>query len=136
MPPEPRNPNLTDPLRSARILLVDDEPLILVILSGFLESSAAHLAEANNAEEALSAFNRDQFDVVITDRFMPGMDGLELSRTLKQRVPAPKVILISGMNGRLGTEPETGPDAFLSKPFTQEELLRKIKEVLGIGSGG
>ena len=134
MLPETRNPHPPDPLRSAKILLVDDEPLILVILCGFLESTAAHVSEASSAEEALKACNHDQFDLVITDRFMAGMDGIELSRTLKQRDPAPKVILISGMNGKFGSEPERGPDAFLPKPFTRDELLRTIREVLG-GTG-
>ncbi|MEK0445629.1 MAG: hypothetical protein RLZZ399_950 [Verrucomicrobiota bacterium] len=131
MLPEPRTPHPPDPLRSAKILLVDDEPLILVILCGFLESTAAHISEASSAEEALKACDRDQFDLVITDRFMPGLDGIELSRTLKQRDPAPRVILISGMNGKLETEPERGPDAFLPKPFSRDELLRTIREVLG-----
>lgn len=115
-----------------RVLLVDDEPLILLILAGFLEGGAWETVAAKNADDALGKFEPGKFDIVITDRTMPGVDGLQLSEALKQRQPGLRVILISGMSpsAPLPAPESGGPDAFLAKPFTQKALLECLARVL------
>lgn len=115
---------------NCRVLLVDDEPLILVITNDFLAGIASSVTQASNAREALAAFETGEFDLLITDRFMPGIDGLGLTRILKAKNPHLKVILISGFAGKMPVEQEGGPDAFLLKPFSREQLLQSMRQVL------
>lgn len=104
-----------------RVLVVDDEPLILVVVAGFLQDWVEECVEAESGEAALQLFQPGVFDLVITDRTMPGMDGLQLSREVKKRHPTQKVLLISGIQSQTALPPaaEGGPDAFLAKPFTR-----------------
>ena len=119
------------PPRRQRILLVDDEPLILLILSGFLQDGPFECVEAANSDSALAAFSSSQFDLVITDRTMPGMNGVELTKILKSKCPKAAVLLISGMRPPdLMPPSEGGPDAFLFKPFTRESLLNCVSQLL------
>jgi CheY-like chemotaxis protein len=118
-----------------RVLVVDDEPLILLIVAGFLQDSVAECVEAASAEEALRHFQPGAFDLVITDRTMPGMDGLELTREIKKRHPSQRVVLTSGMQSQnaLPSPVEGGPDAFLPKPFTRASILDCLAQVLQTG---
>ena len=122
----------TNSPRAMRVLLVDDEPLILLILAGFLEGGPWETVAAKSADEALEKFEPGTFDIVITDRTMPEMDGIQLCSTLKQRQPELRVILISGMPpaAPLPAPESGGPDAFLAKPFTQTSLLDCLAGVL------
>jgi CheY-like chemotaxis protein len=115
-----------------RILVVDDEPLILLIVAGFLQDSIAECVEAESAEEALRHFQPGAFDLVITDKTMPGMDGLQLTREIKKRHPAQRVLMISGMQPQnaLPSPAEGGPDAFLAKPFTRSEILECLAQIV------
>lgn len=115
---------------NCRVLLVDDEPLILVITTDLLAGIASSVTKASNAREALTAFETGEFDLLITDRFMPGIDGLGLTRILKAKNPHLKVILISGFAGTVPLQQEGGPDTFLLKPFSREQLLQSMRQVL------
>lgn len=115
-----------------RILVVDDEPLILLIVAGFLQDTIEDCVEAESAEEALRHFQPGAFDLVITDRMMPGMDGLHLTQEIKKRHPAQKVLMISGMQSLSSLPPpsEGGPDAFLAKPFTRAGILECLDQIV------
>jgi two-component system chemotaxis response regulator CheY len=108
-----------------RVLIVDDEPLILLVVAGFLAEHVGECVEAESGAEALNRFQPGAFDLVITDRTMPGMDGLALTREIKQRHPTQKVLLISGVQAQGAYPPpsEGGPDAFLAKPFTRAGII-------------
>ena len=118
-----------------RILVVDDEPLILLIVAGFLQDTIEECVEAESAEEALRHFQPGAFDLVITDRTMPGMDGLHLTEEIKKRHPTQKVLMISGMQSPSSLPPpaEGGPDAFLAKPFTRAEILECLAQIVRTG---
>ena len=120
-----------------RVLIVDDEPLVLLILRSFLEEFAKECVEASNASEALAAFKSGPFDLVLTDRVMAGMDGIALTAELKRHVPNQRVILVSGFEARGATWAfeNDGPDAFLAKPFTRKSLLESIQAAWGRGTG-
>jgi CheY-like chemotaxis protein len=116
-----------------RVLVVDDEPLILLIVAGFLQDSIEECVEAGSGEEALSHFQPGAFDLVITDKTMPGMDGLALTREIRKRHPSQPVLMISGVELRHSLPPpaEGGPDAFLAKPFTRAGILACLEQMLG-----
>lgn len=118
-----------------RVLIVDDEPLILLIVAGFLQDCIQECVEAGSSEEALSHFQPGAFDLVITDKTMPGMDGLELTREIKKRHPSQPVLMISGVELQysLPSPAEGGPDAFLAKPFTRAGILACLEQLLGNG---
>jgi CheY-like chemotaxis protein len=124
------------PFSLKRVLIVDDEPLILLVVAGFLQEHVGECVEAESGAEALNCFQPGAFDLVITDRTMPGMDGLELTREIKQRHPTQKVLLISGVQAQGAYPPpsEGGPDAFLAKPFTRAGLLDCIAKLTRDGA--
>ena len=122
---EPYSDTPCRPPKGLRYLLVDDEPLILLVLTNFLSNTDGYFTKASNSAEAFAAFEKDYFDVIITDLFMPGMDGVTLARILKRRHPTLKVILMSGIN----PPAIHGGDAFLLKPFTQNQLITTVNEI-------
>ena len=81
----------------ARVLAVDDQLYFRTFLEGLLAEEGYHVETAAGGAEALHALERDRFDVVITDLVMPGMDGSELVRTVKERWPEQDVIVVSGV---------------------------------------
>lgn len=108
-----------------KILVVDDEASIRTVLALLLRDDGHEVAVAQDGIEALREMENAQFDVVMTDRAMPRMDGHELAREIRQRYPAVHTILVSGSTyGKISHEncpPEF--DAFVPKPFTRD-LLR------------
>lgn len=115
-----------------RVLLVDDEPLILLVLAGFLQGHVAECVEAESGAQALDLFQSGAFDLVITDKNMPDIDGLQLTREIRKRHPTQKVLLISGVASQSAHPPpsEGGPDAFLAKPFTRAGVLESVERLM------
>jgi CheY-like chemotaxis protein len=105
-----------------RILLADDEPAILEVFGGLLEMDGHRVGTAANGVEALALFEAQHWDVVVTDRAMPGMDGLDLARKIKQMSPSTPVILVTG----LFTASSAHVDTILQKPFTTQTLGHAI----------
>ena len=85
---------------------------------------------AANGAEALAIYkqNPEKIQLVLTDMAMPVMDGATLIRALQQLDPQPKIISASGLTTEHKTE--INADAFLTKPFTAEKLLRTLAEIL------
>ncbi len=113
---------------SENILLVEDEELVRKATTRILSISGYSIIVAENAEEALQLRENSKtpIDLVISDMVMPGMGGDKLAMRLNELDPRLRILLISGYtdNARVQNYP------FLSKPFTPEELLRKVREVL------
>jgi len=98
------------------------------------------VVEAGNAAEALDLCGDPDptpIDLLISDVEMPGMKGTILARTLAERRPGLKTLLMSGYSdyGEVQTGTSAKSEAFIAKPFTSSELLGKIREVLS-GNGG
>ncbi len=108
--------------------MVDDEPLLLLVVAGFLQEHTVECVEAESAAEALGHFQPGAFDLVITDRTMPGMDGMALTGEIRKIHPPQRVLMISGMHpgDPLSAGPDGGPDAFLAKPFTRAQMLESV----------
>jgi putative two-component system response regulator len=116
-----------------RVLCVDDEPTILQILRRLLEVQGFEAVVCNEPELAVASFGDGDFDVVITDIHMPGMDGLTLMRALRERQPDLPVVVVTGQ-GTVDTAIQAlreGATGMLVKPFTGQELLTEVRRALG-----
>lgn len=112
-----------------RILVVDDEPFVCDAVKMMLNFDGHDVVTANSAKEALSLFDGDSFDVVITDYAMPEIKGDQLAASLKSRKPDQPVIMITAYAEMLqasGKKPLPGVDYLVSKPF----LLEHLREAL------
>lgn len=121
------------PEEAARILLVDDDPGLLRLISLRLESSGYRVDTADSGEAALGRVAARTPDAVVTDLRMEGMDGMALFRQLRERDPTLPVVILTAH----GTIPDAvaatreGAFGFLTKPFDSAELLATIAEATG-----
>jgi len=116
------------------ILLVEDEPLVRDVARGTLESLGYRVLEAGEGEEALQAC-RDfagTIHLLLTDVIMPGMNGRELAEKVRAARPSVRVLFMSGYTAEVASREHgfEGLGAFLTKPFDQDTLGRKVREVL------
>ena len=118
---------------SLNILLVDDEDGVRMVAARALKAKGWLVTECGNAEQAIEQFQtRNDFDLLITDMVMPGMDGETLIKQVKSAYPKIKTILMSGYSeefARHGSEQNDNFE-FLAKPFELADLIKKVKEVL------
>jgi DNA-binding response OmpR family regulator len=112
-----------------RILIVDDDPLLLNSLRDALESEGHDVVAANGGQAGINAFveahaDGQPFPVVITDLGMPHIDGRRVASTVKASVPATVVLMLTGWGRRMVSEGDLPPsvDAILSKPPKLAEL--------------
>lgn len=122
-------PSAVKPLR---VLVVEDEPLVREVLTIYLAEDQHEVVIAENGREGLERFQRDHFDVVLTDRAMPDMNGDELAVEVKKLKPDQKLILLTGFGDLLSGTGELPPgvDLVVSKPFTLGGLRTAIATVL------
>lgn len=117
-----------------RILLIDDDDSVRYTIKLMLERSKFHVDEAINGRKGLEMFKVSNYDLVITDVFMPEKDGLELVKDLKKLSPTSKIIVISGNPEQpqlyLKVAALLQADATLEKPFSMQKLLETIDVVL------
>ncbi|MBW1772448.1 MAG: response regulator [Deltaproteobacteria bacterium] len=111
-----------------RLLLVDDEDAFRRIIAKRLRKRGISPEEATNGEECLSILKKKPVDVVVLDVKMPGMNGMQVLRRVKERYPKTEVILLTGhASTRDGVEGiKLGAFDYLSKPIELEHLLSKI----------
>lgn len=114
--------------RTLRILVVDDEPLILWGISKFLEKHAV-VKTATTAEDALFEIGREQYDLCFLDMTLPGMTGLDAMRLISVRSPDTRVVIMTGSSSDEGSIGQIGHlgYAFIEKPFD----LSPIRKVTG-----
>jgi CheY-like chemotaxis protein len=110
------------------ILLVEDEPAVRQLFALALTRAGYRVHEARNGQEALKVFEQygDSIDLLLTDMRMPYMGGAELAQHLKARRQSLKLICVSGYPG---ADTDLAAD-FLAKPFSRDDLLNKVREVL------
>jgi two-component system KDP operon response regulator KdpE len=120
----------------ARVLVVDDERHIRRSLQVSLESRGYAVETAETGEQALTAFTNRLPDIAVVDLVMPGMDGVELTRCLRQRSAIPIIVLSAiGEERRKVEVLEIGADDYVTKPFGTEELLARIRALLRRAAG-
>ena len=109
------------------ILVVDDETMISDLISDILTQSGYNVETASEGRAALQLFEKNEFDLVITDVFMPGIDGFGVARHIRNsNKPETPIIAISGTPWDM----EKGTfDSIIPKPFSLKTLLHTIKEL-------
>ena len=120
-----------DEFPSARILLVDDNPHGLTARKMILVDHGYEVETALSGEEAWEIFQQHQFDVVVTDLRMKGIDGLEVIKRIRSVNSPARIVLLSGFISCLGlTEQSTGADELICKSNKEvPELLRVIRKL-------
>ena len=126
-----------------RILVIDDDETVREATASFLESEEFEVVAVPDGSSGIEAIKKGSFDLVVVDVFMPGMDGLETTRAIRQLDPVLPVIAVSGFmlgNWRLEMPnfdtmaAEVGAFWTLYKPFRPAVLMQTIQEALGARS--
>ena len=120
-------------IKNMKILLVDDDEWIRDSLSIFFEAEGCNLLTFETAEEAIEAVKQQVYDIVISDYKLPGMDGLEFLRRVKEKQPNAFEILITAYaNCEIVKEAdEIGVKDIIPKPFTSEDVETSLSRIVG-----
>ena len=119
----------------ARILLIDDDAEFCVFLQEVLEHAGYEVVVAHNGREGVACYEATSIDLVITDVLMPEQEGLETITFLQHINPQVKIIAVSGggLTGRMDflyVAAALGVRRTLRKPFSQQELLEAVRELI------
>ncbi len=119
-------------MAKARILAVDDQRYFRELIEGMLEEEGFEVETASSGEEALHLIEHGDFDVVLTDLVMPGMEGSELVHRIMERDPGQRVVVVTGV-----VDVKTAVDAmklgatdYLLKPFDRRTLTVTLETIL------
>jgi CheY-like chemotaxis protein len=128
------SPSIPPPRGNETILLVEDEESLRPLIREILESAGYQVVEASGSEEALLRLGNPDVPVhlMLTDVVMPGMSGPDLAHRIRASRPELRVLFMSGyINETMGLHGVLGAGTqFISKPFTADALLRKLREAL------
>lgn len=115
----------------AKILVVDDEERIRRLLRMYLEREDYIIEEAENGEEALVKATTDDFDLILLDIMMPGMDGIEVCKLIREKKATPIIMLTAkGEEANRVQGFEVGTDDYIVKPFSPREVVLRVKALL------
>jgi two-component system, OmpR family, response regulator ResD len=116
------------------ILIVDDEPMVRDVLTRYLEHEGFTVRTAEDGPEALELAASAAPDLVVLDLMLPGLDGLEVLRRLRERGPTP-VVLLTAKGGEIDRVVglELGADDYVAKPFSPREVTARVRAVLRRG---
>jgi DNA-binding response OmpR family regulator len=119
----------------ARVLVVDDEPMVREVLSRYLERDGFEVESAADGELALEAFEARRPDLVLLDLMLPRVDGFEVFRRIRARAPSPVIMITArgDVTDRI-VGLETGADDYISKPFSPAEVVARVRAVLRRGA--
>jgi DNA-binding response OmpR family regulator len=115
----------------ARVLLIDDDARLHELLSSYLEQNGYQVTGAHDGQRGLSALTQAAFDAVLLDLSLPGMDGLDVCRKIREKSDIPIVMLTArGDEADRVVGLELGADDYVPKPFSPRELLARLRAVL------
>jgi two-component system alkaline phosphatase synthesis response regulator PhoP len=113
------------------ILVIDDEPKIVKTVRAYLETAGFRVVMANDGRAALTVYRHEKPALVILDLGLPGMDGLDVARTLRRESDVPIIMLTARVDEAdklIGLE--LGADDYVAKPFSPRELVARVRAVL------
>jgi two-component system response regulator ResD len=119
----------------ARVLVVDDEPMVREVLARYLERDGFEVEAVADGELALRAFEARRPDLVLLDLMLPRVDGFEVFRRIRARGGSPVIMITArgDVTDRI-VGLETGADDYVSKPFSPAEVVARVRAVLRRGS--
>ena len=114
-----------------KVLIVEDEPILQETLAYSLNQKGYQVMVEGDGQAALNTARRFNPDLVILDIMLPGLDGMEVCRILRQETTVP-IMMLTALDSEIDrvVSLETGADDFLSKPFSMRELLARVKALL------
>jgi two-component system alkaline phosphatase synthesis response regulator PhoP len=118
------------------ILIVDDEPKIVKTVRAYLEKAGFRVASAADGQAALTVFRHEKPALVILDLGLPGIDGLDVTRTMRRESSVPIIMLTARVDEAdklIGLE--LGADDYVTKPFSPRELVARVRAVLRRSGG-
>jgi two-component system OmpR family response regulator len=114
-----------------RVLLIDDDARLFELLSNYLRQNGVDLEHARDGASGLRMLGESSPDAVLLDGMMPGMDGLEVLRRIRERSAIPVLMLTArGDEADRVVGLELGADDYIGKPFSSRELLARLRAVL------
>lgn len=118
-----------------KLLVVDDDPVIIDMLKSGLTRNGYNVRCAADGEDALTLVHKEVPDLIVLDIMMPQMDGTEVARRLKEdpktrHIPIVFLTVLWEKNDRVLDSARLGASIVIGKPFKFEELLEKIKQLL------
>lgn len=116
-------------MEKKRILIVDDEKDLRVLLADILKPYNFKIDLVENGVEAINHIDRRSYDLIITDYMMPKMNGLELTRRIRSKYPSIPILVVTG-NGPIHDLLKSGATACIIKPFNIIELQNMVKIIL------
>jgi DNA-binding response OmpR family regulator len=115
-----------------RILIVDDDPMVLQFVDLVLTQYGYAISTASTPDTALQVLGRESFSLVLLDVRMPGMTGLDILRLMKARPNKPKILMMTAQRdpGTIMQAIEQGAIGYLVKPFKPLDLLKRVEAAL------
>ena len=124
-------------MKTPNILIVDDEPNIVMSLEFLMRKNGYQVGIARNGTEALAAIAETPYDLVLLDVMMPDVDGYQVCRQLRQHPDRAdtKVFFLSAKSREADVQKgyEVGADLYIPKPFSTRQLMEKVRELLSNG---
>ena len=116
----------------SRVLIVDDEPDILLLLRVALEARGHETALAADGDSAVRRVSKESFDVMLLDLMMPVLDGWGVLDALQDMAGRPRVIVVSARTTRpdIARAVDLGADDYVVKPFSLPDLVERVSEVV------
>ena len=116
---------------AARVLIIDDDARLFELLARYLDANGVSATHAPDGRQGLAALETGVFDAVLLDVMMPGVDGLEVCRRIRERSRVPVIMLTAkGDETDRVVGLELGADDYVAKPFSPRELLARLRAVL------
>jgi DNA-binding response OmpR family regulator len=118
--------------KSAKILFVEDDPNLSMILQDYLEMIGYHVTHAGDGEKGLELYSKGKYDLLILDVMMPKKDGFTLAEDIRKRNASIPIIFLTAKNMKEDRIRgfQTGCDDYVTKPFSTEELNLRIKAIM------
>lgn len=118
-----------------KVMLVEDEEAVRLLLRLTLEVGSIEIVEAPDGDTALETYSSERPDVIFLDWALPGRSGVEVCREIRDQhaEKRPKIIMLTARTGeeQRAAGLAAGADDYISKPFSPEHLLDKLREILG-----
>ncbi|MGC8839483.1 MAG: response regulator transcription factor [Anaerolineae bacterium] len=119
------------PSKPSRILIAEDEAPLRSLIASLLAAEGFQVLEAQDGQEALDILRREPIDLAILDVMMPGCDGFEVTRWIRERSNMPVIILTAlGNTDSIVHGFSLGADDYITKPFTYKELRARLEAIL------